>query len=375
MYAWRGEDSLERPFPAPVVPRPASVRLSEHDLGHILGIADPTDDSFGVHQALVQGGPGPYIVCAYPLPWPREIVANYDHPPYSPTPFVSPASQGVLEEFCGIADIEFDFPQWFRLLDGRQVPDSPIPPGTIDRCLRFARRWGRLGLCPHGIPEQNSNVIPGKYHDGTWRGTCPLLGICDHRQEFPEPLDTWVALTRRAKAILRLTTEVENGQGGTSTAWEALNAGPDGLWGWRNHHGTHNPNGTVADDEIPDTETAAAWRWSEITGAVNRWLQAAHVGPSVARMQSSYSVTLGGTGLLGALGIQLMMAISPSQWRSRFKGVAYCSHCGGAFQPAQRPRRRQNNFCPDCRSDPMVTRLRNATASRAYRDRRRQPAR
>jgi hypothetical protein len=374
IYAWRGEDSLERPFPATVVNRPASVELSEYDLGQILGIAHPTDDSFGVRHALAQGGPGPYIVCAYPLPW-REIVANYDHPPYSPTPLVSPASKGVLEEFCGIANSEFVFPQvWFRHSDGRQVPASPIPPAAIEGCLRFARRWGRLGLCPHGLPEHSANVMHGKYHDGTWRRTCPLLKICDHRQEFPEPLDAWVALARQAKAILRLTTELEDGQGGNSTAWEALNAGPDGLWGWRNHRGTHNRNGTVAYDEIPDTETAAAWRWSEITGAVNRWLQAAHVGPSVARTPGSYSVTLGGNGLLGALGIQLMMAISPSQWRSRLSGVAHCSHCGEAFQPMRRLRRRQNNFCPDCRADPQVTRVRNATASRAYRDRRHQPA-
>jgi hypothetical protein len=111
-----------------------------------------------------------------------------------------------------------------------------------------------------------------------------------------------------------------------------LGRDPDGLSTWRIWYGKREADGVTLDEaEAPDNETALAWRWSEITEAVNRWLDTAGVRPSVNRTAEGYGITLGGCGHFGALGVHLMNAISPSQWQTRLGGLAYCSHCGKPF--------------------------------------------
>jgi predicted RNA-binding Zn-ribbon protein involved in translation (DUF1610 family) len=169
--------------------------------------------------------------------------------------------------------------------------------------LRFARRWGSLGLCQHragGSPL----LVRGHPPD-------PALGGEACRLLLAEPLEAWRyyarllhslltrAIALRKRRVLRLRTQ-------------------------------------RAHDEVRLFLRDCHW--------VTRYFGCLH--PVLIVEGCRFDVKLGGsfltTGLPAALTSQLLFTLAGSA------GLATCANCGKLFAPRRRPAAGQKAYCPNC---------------------------
>jgi hypothetical protein len=191
----------------------------------------------------------------------------------------------MFEAFCGMADA----------------------PGR--RILEFARKYGVLKICKHGLPSSHNPGCNLNWYDRPW-----------------EPLATWRAFSREAIALTRVADLVLEKKVGRPKDWLIVygRSGREAPW-WEQH---------------VDVERII------IARVVNEWLTIGGVGPAVVWHHSDErpSIRFGGPSLFGALALQLALAVGQS------RGLAICTHCGTKYPPAKRrPKTGQRHFCPECR--------------------------
>lgn len=203
--------------------------------------------------------------------------------------------------------------------------------------LRYAKRWGALLLCEaHGRPFIHTQglgtttygddlCLPAKAAAGWWS----------------EPLDQWLALSRRAQATLRAGLAIREGRSPDVADWQTL--------------------GIRAPSSSSNQQTRVAAQRTALTSVINEWMETGQVYPSLAWTETGLSLQLASRGgLWGAIGIQLAAAVGDVE------DLAYCNACHKFFHPTQRaPKTGQLTFCPQCRSSGHAAR----TSVRAWRDR------
>ncbi len=106
----------------------------------------------------------------------------------------------------------------------RHVPTSPmamdnflkLSAATPQEILRYAKQWGPIGFCKHGLPASHmSRWGP----DGTGRATCREFGGPDG---YWEPLKSWRLTSRRALALLNIGARLSTGEPGAEEDWRVL---------------------------------------------------------------------------------------------------------------------------------------------------------
>lgn len=204
------------------------------------------------------------------------------------------------------------------------------------RYLTYARTWGVLELCEHGIPATHNPVpapVPG--HATRLSAACHPTGS--------EPLDAWRRYARQARALLNIAADLHAARVGRAEDWVAV----------FEHYAPHAP------------------RWQQSSDmdrvmlevVVREWVGLSNVRPAVRWHGDRPRLTLGSGSLFGALTVQLMLAIGRSD------GIAHCSACGQPYIPAKRPSATLNHYCPDCGRAAAVR-----LASRRYQERKRAAA-
>jgi hypothetical protein len=203
--------------------------------------------------------------------------------------------------------------------------------------VRYARRWGLLMICKHGllarecdrsglfrkrftaVPSENS----GCYPQG-WPNNCR------------EPIDAWRAYSRLMRDVLNVAARLHENKVTRPEEW------PDALRG-----------------NLPPRvkEVSVDVGRSAMSAIINEWIRAARVRPSLRWEDPRPRVTLAEGGLFGSLVLQLMLAIS------RIDGLAVCSACGRGYSPWRMPSARTRHYCETCRQQKVPQR----EASRAYR--------
>jgi hypothetical protein len=194
----------------------------------------------------------------------------------------------------------------------------------LQRIVRFARRWGPLGLCrAHGEPYTHaSNRVC--YPDFIGRrskrrhGINAVLG--DTPKVFREPLSKWVQFAAQARATLNVCAQVSNGREPRQEDLATL--GLDAL------HGPSRRYGAVGAELL------------------NRWLDRCRVQPlcSFAPKINQFSLELTAwPALFGSLGVQMVFAAS------RIDCFAVCTACGCPYIPRRRPNPNRFNYCEGCR--------------------------
>jgi hypothetical protein len=193
---------------------------------------------------------------------------------------------------------------------------------TDDDILHFARRHGPLGLCKHGLPPMHRGswyrdvIKDGELVEvirtdeweprggGRDRGWCP--------PQSPELVRTWLAYSHLALFYLNSAAALKNDRGAYFRGIRQL----------------------------------------LLRDGVNEWLGDAGVRLELNWDRQEPTLTLTGGGVFGALGIQLLTAVT-SYTR------AVCSGCGIPYlRQGRNPKRGQRNFCDTCVSNGVPNRLR-----------------
>lgn len=236
---------------------------------------------------------------------------------------------------AGVASPDGMLSRFVAIRDGRGV-------------VAFARRYGVLGICKHGLPAtHNTPAMPGALgREGL--GCMPLLsaGAAGDPQDYTfwEPLAIWLSTVWAANAILHLATASYTGRMAEPFA-VSLAYG-------------------LAAKEAADPQVVHfhQTRPREMLAAlVNWWLYIGGTSVALDWTGSVPSIRLSGARLpfvpatFGVLAGQLMLAVA------RAHALLICSYCASPYLREKRyqPRRwKGRNYCPKCHTEGVPGRLR-----------------
>ncbi len=224
---------------------------------------------------------------------------------------------------------------------------------TGDRILRYARRWGVLSICEHGLPSSHSlrqpvmekengeYMYPTKVFPNAYV-SCRPLERADGM--FYEPLELWRLLAQQVKAILHLGKQLHTGNPIRQEDWQALRD-------W-----FHILKGSEQEDQAKFV----------LSHVVNHWLDMTGVRPQFFWSKSRTHFVLSnpnvfqGSRLLAALAVQMTLMLN------RSSGYALCASCGKPFPLRKGQSIRRDVYCSsvDC-----GTKAARREATKRYRQR------
>lgn len=231
---------------------------------------------------------------------------------------------------------------WWLAPGGLPVPPEPQfvePAGmldafvrirTADGVLRFARRFGVLGLCEHHLPASPS-PMPARFHGGTARGCTPRGW--DERL-CREPIGDWLCLVAQARAMLSIAAAIHCRETPSREDWAVLV-----------NTGVLTPH-AGKDRALDRRYLAAAVQWWLLTSRLGFWFEWRGEDPEVGLFASTFD----------HLTAQLVNAISRSY------SMAICDACGLPYRAQRQPRTDRRNYCraPECQREGARLRKRNS---------------
>jgi hypothetical protein len=218
-----------------------------------------------------------------------------------------------------------------------------------EKILAYARRWGVLGICSHGLPCSH-NQYPYGLHDGIQ----PCLPILASHCPFPvdeppagpgfwlsEPLEAWRAWSRKAQSLMNIGARLNQGKIARVEDWRSLKDLPD-AWGTE-HEPFMEPETKLAEAAVATLANARAELGNELDG----WISIGQVRPRISwqndRARFSLDAVSSGPNLFGLLALNIAVAIASGD-----SGLAVCSNCGNSYLPSRRPDPNRRNFCEGC---------------------------
>jgi hypothetical protein len=211
---------------------------------------------------------------------------------------------------------------------------------------RYARKWGVLGICRHGLPRTHRRKLVSALAEqesfcklNLYRSPDALI------RSGWEPLSRWRDYASKAKLILKAGAQLHLGEAVKDKAVAT---------GLQLPVGRYETLGELLRLQIACVRVEInRWlmlgavrphfKWSTTHGASVDIGTAAISWPDTdAESLLRYSGEWQGTTLFGALGVQLLMAVSRSQ------GFASCSECGTPFIPTRRPAMNSSRYCSKC---------------------------
>lgn len=234
----------------------------------------------------------------------------------------------------------------------------------------YARRWGVLRICRHGLPASHNppkphntaphgvsatsvlNSVAARFgalsthseflkHAGAaladWQSQyapteCRPLGLDRTKNELVpkaalawEPIESWRLFAGQAVSVLQIAHRLRGGKVGLPADWQRVYglSGQQAPW-W---------------DQHVDVERLILAR------VINEWLALGGVRPSLSWSRPDPDVQLFGANLFSAIALQLAFAVSGRD------GIAVCSACGRPYLPTRRPKAGQRRYCKPCRMD------------------------
>lgn len=196
--------------------------------------------------------------------------------------------------------------QFQRITDGRGV-------------LKFARRYGVLQICEHGLPAtHNPDPLPSSGFSG-----CRPLGWNDAPWE---PVEQWLHFARQAAALLRIAAALHRDQRPDPSAWATVYEDqPDQRgYGW-----------------LSDAPSVGRFNLAD---CVNTWLILGGVRPHFEWFAGSAPRFMLSGGTFGLVAIQLMLAISQAH------AIAVCDGCKQPYPRVNKraPQAGRANYCDAC---------------------------
>lgn len=233
--------------------------------------------------------------------------------------------------------------------------------GSVEQAvLRYARRWGRLDLCEHQLPlEHGSAQVPIAF--ATTGGGIFTFAPGSHCRSlfWKEPVATWVYWSRQAAALLGVLSHLRRSEPARSEDWSVLSE--DAPWV------AQQP---VTEGLLGVRRLARLWTAELVaghvpleaqrdvaSGAIETWLRLAGISLELRWSNGVPEIGFRGGGLLGALGLEIMLAAVDSS------GWLMCPGCGRLHAP-RKTRYRRRSYCAMCRAG-RVPQRRASQRSRA----------
>jgi hypothetical protein len=189
-----------------------------------------------------------------------------------------------------------------------------LDKGSDQEVLSFARRYGALELCVHGLRA---------WHEVPWQAEWPsnpggLVGLRCSSLLTLQPTELYRRYAARVASLVRIAAAL-HGRGAPARSDLRLLSTP---WG------QPRPVGSG----LSPRELVAA--------EVGRWLDAGSVRPIFSwTARTPPRIELRGIGLWAVIGRQLAFLAA------RADGLAWCSGCGNAFVPSRKPRLDARSWC------------------------------
>lgn len=202
----------------------------------------------------------------------------------------------------------------------------------------YALDWGLLGIWTRTRPDYDLLATDDAEVGGPLHELSPIL---DFRGFYPygfiggeyrEPLDVWRYLALQARALLQIAARLHDGEKVPKELWRAVFAL------------THRAS-------CPRTRGSAEHMWALVATILDEWLTLSDVRPGLMLAGDHVGVSFAGTGLVGYLAAQLLLACA------RAEGFIFCSNCSKPYIPRRRKSARRRNFCLDCYKDGAHLRL------------------
>ena len=204
-----------------------------------------------------------------------------------------------------------------------------------DEIAAFAATWGALQLCRHGKPQTH---LPYRlWSDLAEFDTSP----CDVNRAYPggwrrESVSRWTHYASQAEAIHRLSRNLKDNRQISIEDLEPMeDLFPD-------HQFDQTFDRTV-DVRNPPGELTREDHERILAVALHAWLGMGDVGFHVNWRKGKSSLRFGGTGLFGALALQLTLVSNGTG------ALIICSECTLPYIPERMPRSGELNYCADCR--------------------------
>jgi hypothetical protein len=192
--------------------------------------------------------------------------------------------------------------------------------------LQYARRWGVLCLCSHGLPmTHNPGDLSSPPFSALARGAAALGQGCrpvralhegpDGRSSAMsrEPLETWRDFAELARLTLDAALRLADSQSVNAAIWHSLLGMSEGA------AGDADLLAFVLRAWLKITDVRVGFEWGE--------------PPQPTFVASS---------LLGAIALELAFSV-------RGGAAVRCASCGTPFFPARRPPAGRRSYCPTCR--------------------------
>lgn len=241
----------------------------------------------------------------------------------------SAANGTLLADFLGLAEA-----------DAEQIAD-------------FARRWGVLGLCRHGLPRGHNLESAELLDSGRpTRAPCPPVQAATGPgiHEWSEPIQAWRDLSSQAATMLKLAHGLHGGGArvGSHSDWERLpryrtqlihrpsaETGPRKVSEGTSFRRNWKPEPGPVPATIP-----AAREWLGVV--IDEWLRWGDLR-IVVDWGRTATLKIRSVSLFGAVALEVARAVA------RAEDLTTCSGCGIAYAPSRTPKPDQNNYCPECR--------------------------
>lgn len=203
-----------------------------------------------------------------------------------------------------------------------------LAEAPVETILAFARKWGVLEICLHGLPCTHNlryaSTVSGRF--------CIPLRYPD-TDYYMEPIPYWHFYARQMRALLNIAVQLKQGLPGLVEDWKIIQV-----------------PGFGRESEVKVSEETFAQMFGRtveddrqfVLRMLDRWLSMGDVRPNLVWDDEHCSVSFDNT-LFGMLAMQLMLEIGSSG------GIAFCYGCGKSYTPkGRRPKVGQRNYCRDC---------------------------
>jgi len=219
--------------------------------------------------------------------------------------------------------------------------DSTDTDGYRSAVLSFARSWGVLGICEqHGLPCSHSQP-PFGLNEGVIPClpmlVTPLPAEGPSAVQFWEPLSVWCAWSRKAKALVNIAAQLNQGRKASFEEWNIVKDIRDTGLGE-----------TQEKPYVKDLQTARR----ELAWELDGWISIGQVRPRISwnRTPSGWRFSLDavstGPNLFGLLALYIASEVGGTG-----KGSAICSSCTKWYRLERRLNPKNRNYCPECRGE------------------------